>query len=163
MASKKTRILKKEWPNFIKEFNRQNQFRRATIFLGDDVLIGSPGLPLTGLAYDPEERKVEIYLGGTNPESLAFLAHTVNVPRAIYIIEDSDAPNPVVGLQIQGPPKTQMTYVTFQESEPGEVRSQWIANVAYALYERRGKVPGDDQRDWYEAEQLINEVANKFV
>ncbi len=163
MASKKKRILKKEWADFLRDFNRRNQFRRTNITLGEDLLIGNPGMPLAGLLYQPGAKRVEVYLGGAGPEDLAFMAHAVNAPRAIYVIEDSEAPNPVVGLQIQGPPKTRMTYVTFQDSDPEEVRCQWTANVAYSLFEKRGKEPGDDQRDWYEAEQLIRSTMERFV
>ena len=105
---KKMRILKNEWPSFVKEFNRQNQFRRATLTLGEDVVVGEPGLPMVGLAYDTEERKVDIYLGGMDTENLAHLSHGVEVPRALYLITDEEASNPVMGVQIQGPPGTSM-------------------------------------------------------
>ncbi len=163
MASKKTRILKKEWPDFVKDFSRQNQFRRVTLLLGDDVLVGSPGLPLAGVTYDPEDRKLEVYLGISDSGDPVRAFHSVEVPRAIYLIKDDDAPNPVVGLQIQGAPKTRMSFVYLQDSDPDEARFQWIANVAFSIYEARGKTPGDDQADWFQAEALVNEVASRFV
>ncbi len=163
MASKKTRILKKEWPDFIKEFNRQNQFRRVTVSLGDEVLVGNPGLPLVGITYDPDARMLEVSLGVSDPEDPVRTFHSVEVPRAIYLIKDDEAANPVAGLQIQGAPKTSMTYVYFQDSQPEDARLQWIANMAFSLFERRGKTPGDDQADWYQAEKLVGEAANRFI
>jgi hypothetical protein len=161
---KKMRILKNEWPSFVKEFNRQNQFRRATLTLGEDVVVGEPGLPLIGLAYDTEKRKVDIYLGGMDTENLAHLSHSVEVPRALYLITDEEASNPVMGVQIQGPPGTSMTYVMFGDEMPEIVKYQWIANVAYNLFEMRGgKVYGEDQKDWYDAERLIKETVIPFV
>ncbi|PXF59132.1 MAG: hypothetical protein C4B58_04245 [Deltaproteobacteria bacterium] len=161
---KKMRILKNEWPSFVKNFNRQNQFRRASLTLGEDVVVGEPGLPLVGLAYDPEERRVDIYLGGTDTENLAHLSHGVEVPRALYLITDEEASNPVVGVQIQGPPGTSMAYVMFEDEMLENVRCHWIANVAYTLFEiRGGKVHGHDQKDWYEAERLIKETIIPFL
>lgn len=163
MASKKTRILKKEWPDFIREFNRQNQFRRATVLLGDEVLVGSPGLPLAGLTYDPEGRRMEVCLGVSNPQDPVRVFHSVEVPRAVYLLQDDDAPNPVVGLQIQGAPKSRMSFIYLQDVNPDGARLQWIANVAFSIYEAKGKTQGDDQADWYQAEALVNEVASRFV
>ncbi|RKX58160.1 MAG: hypothetical protein DRP37_08425 [Thermodesulfobacteriota bacterium] len=161
---KKMRILKNEWPSFVKNFNRQNQFRRASLTLGENVVVGEPGLPLVGLAYDPEKRRVDIYLGGTDTENLAHLSHGVEVPRALYLITDEEASNPVVGMQIQGPPGTSMAYVMFEDEMPENVRCHWIANVAYTLFEiRGGKVHGHDQKDWYEAERLIKETIVPFL
>lgn len=161
---KKMRILKNEWPSFVKDFNRQNQFRRATLTLGEDMVVGGPGLPLVGLAYDPEKRRVDIYFGGMDTENLAHLSHSVEVPRALYLIRDEEASNPVTGVQVQGPPGTDMAYVMFEDEMPEDVRCQWIANVAYSLFEMRGeKVHGEDQKDWYEAERLIDEIIIPFV
>ena len=161
---KKMRILKNEWPSFVKDFNRQNQFRRVTLTLGEDIVVGEPGLPLVGLAYDQEGRKVDIYLGGMDTENLAHLSHGVEVPRALYLITDEEASNPVMGVQIQGPPGTSMAYVMFENEMPENVRCQWIANVAYSLFEMRGgKVHGEDQKDWYDAERLIKETIITFV
>ena len=161
---KKMRILKNEWPSFVKDFNRQNQFRRATLSLGEDVVVGEPGMPLVGLAYDPEERRVDIYLGGTDTENLAHLSHGVEVPRALYLITDEEASNPVVGVQVQGPPRTSMAYVMLEDEMPEKVKYQWIANVGYSLFQiRGGKVYGEDQKDWYEAERLIDKTTIPFV
>ena len=161
---KKMRILKNEWPSFVKDFNRQNQFRRATLTLGEDVIVGEPGMPLVGLAYDPEERRVDIYLGGTDTENLAHLSRGIEVPRALYLITDEEASNPVMGVQVQGSPGTGMVYVMFGDEMPEKAKYQWIANVAYSLYEMKGgKGHGDDQKDWYEAERLINETIIPFV
>jgi hypothetical protein len=164
MAMKKMRILKNEWPSFVKDFNRQNQLRRATLTLGEDMVVGEPGLPLVGLVYDPEEQRVDIYLGGMDTKNLAHLSHSVEVPRAFYLIRDEEAFTPVKGVQVQGPPGTSMAYVMFKDEMPEDAKYQWIANVAYNLFEMRGEeIHGEDQKDWYEAERLIDETIKPFV
>ena len=165
MAAKKMRILKNEWPSFVRDFNRQNQFRRATLTLGEEAAVGEPGMPLVGLTYDPEERRVGIYLGGMDTDNLAHLVHDVKVPRALYLIRDEEASNPVRGVQIQGAPGTDMAYLMFKDEMPEETKYQWIANVAYGLFEMRGGegAYGEDQKDWYEAERIITETVTPFV
>jgi len=161
MAVKKTRILKYEWPTFVKDFNRQNQFRKATLTLGERPVIAEPGLPLIGLCYNEDKRRVEIYLGGMNPESPAHLAHKVEVPRALYLIKDTEASNPVRGVQIKGAPGKDMVYVIFLDEEPA--KCEWTAMLAYSLYEMRGTTHSEDQKDWFEAERLIEKTIAPFI
>ncbi len=161
MAVKKTRILKYEWPTFVKDFNRQNQFRKATLSLGKKSVIGEPGLPLVGLCYNEDRRRMEFYFGGMDPKNPAHLAHRVEVPRAIYLIRDTEACNPVRGVQIKGAPEEDMAYVIFLDEEPA--KCEWTAMLAYNLYKMRGTIHGEDQKDWYEAERLIEEVATPFI
>ncbi len=161
MAVKKTRILKYEWPTFVKDFNRQNQFRRATLTLGEKSVVGGHGLPLVGLSYNEDKRRVEIYLGGMSPENPAHMAHRVEVPRALYLIRDTEACNPVRGVQIQGAPGTDMAYVVFLDEE--SAKCEWTAKLAYSLYKMRGTAHGEDQRDWFEAEKIIEKIATPFI
>ena len=52
----------------------------------------------------------------------------------------------------------------FENEIPEKVKYQWIANVAYCLFEiRGGKVHGEDQKDWYDAERLIKETVVPFL
>jgi hypothetical protein len=37
------------------------------------------------------------------------------------------------------------------------VKSNEVAQVAYTLFERRGRVHGFDQQDWLEAERLVKQ------
>ena len=162
MPEKKTRILKKEWKQFLKDFNRMNQYRRVLVKIGEDFIVGDHGMPLLGLDYDDKSRRVEIFLGTTDPDNLVHLAHAVDVPRAIYLIRDEEAENPVVGLQIQGAPGTKLTKILFLDSSKEEAREKWVAAVAHTLYERRGMEPGADQADWYKAEEVIEAVCKNY-
>jgi len=163
MAIKKKRILKKEWPTFIKDFNLQNQFRRAYLLAGKEPIVKEPGLPLIGLAYEPKARKIEIYFGKDNPHEVMHLAHIVEVPRGLYLIRDDEASNPVVGLQIQSAPTTPMTYLYFAKDNPYEVRAEWTSGLAYALFLERGQEHGADQDDWYKAEKLIEDALKQLL
>ena len=162
MAQKKMRILKSEWGSFLKDFNRMNQYRWAAVSLGDDFIVGEPGMPLLGIDYDERARRVEIFLGTADPDNLTHLAHAVDVPRAIYLIRDDEASNPVIGLQIQGAPGTKMTRILFLEASPEVSRESWVAAVAHNLYLRRGMEPGADQADWFTAEEIIENICSNY-
>lgn len=43
------------------------------------------------------------------------------------------------------------------QPQPVSVSIEEIERVAYELYERRGRVDGYDQQDWFEAEQLLRQ------
>jgi hypothetical protein len=165
MAPKKTRINKNEWPSFIRDFNRQNQFRLATMSLGDKMMIGEPGAVLIGIAYEPKANKIEVYFGGHDKENPSRLAHTINGPRAIYLVRDyeASASNPVAGINIQGAPGSQTAYIAFLEISPEEAKQRWTSSLAYNIYEGRGMACGFDQEDWYEAELIIDKVSRPFL
>ncbi len=162
MAEKKIRILKRDWANFLKDFNRMNQFRTAVVSIGDDYIVGAPGMPLLGLDYDEKTRRVEIFLGTQDPDNLTHLAHAVDVPRALYLIRDDEAPNPVIGIQIQGAPGTKMTRIYFLEDSAEKARQDWVATIAHTIYERRGMEPGSDQADWFLAEEIIESTCSQY-
>ncbi len=163
MAEKKLRILKQQWPAFVKDFNRQNQSRRAVLAVGDREIVGGEGLPLVGLSYEPEERKIEVFFGSNDPDEIYHIAHTVKVPRALYLIRDDESPNPVIGIQIQGAPGAGMAVIRFLDENPEEGMTMWIASVAHTIYERRGCQPGADQQDWFEAEKAIRQAITDFL
>lgn len=43
------------------------------------------------------------------------------------------------------------------KKQAAAVDLQEVARVAYALYEKRGRLDGYDKRDWFEAERLVVE------
>jgi len=163
MALRKMRMLKRDWAGFVRDFNRQNQFRRATLLIGDSVLAGEPGMPFAGLSYDPDARNIGIYLGGISADSVAHMVHMVTVPRALYLLQDKDALNPVLGVQIVGGPGTEIVSVLFLDEKTEQTRKDWIDSVAYSLFEKRGMAHGRDRQDWFEAEHLVDEALKTFI
>ena len=43
------------------------------------------------------------------------------------------------------------------ESSSRPVSSEDIARMAYELFERRGRIHGHDQQDWFTAEQMVRQ------
>ena len=159
---RKRRILKREWVPFAKEFTASHRLRRATVRLGDDPLLREPGLPFVALTYDPQGGRAAILLGTSDPKALVWEAAAVERPRAIYIVEEEGALVGVRGLQIQQAPGRPMVRLLFDDEPQELVRGQWTADVAYGLYLQRGGGHGEDQRDWFEAEALIEGLLQGF-
>ncbi len=40
---------------------------------------------------------------------------------------------------------------------PPLMNQEEVARVAYELFEKRGKTHGNDQRDWFEAQQIVQQ------
>ncbi len=43
------------------------------------------------------------------------------------------------------------------EAASASLNDEEVARVAYGLFERRGRVDGNDQQDWFEAERVVRE------
>ncbi len=161
MGVKKERILKRDWEDFIKEFNKNNQLKSAVIVLKDKAIEGEWGRPFLGITYDSESRKVQVFFGGPEPDSAVHLVHEIDVPRAFWKIIDENGH--IVGIQIQPKPGNPMAYITFESDDREESRARWIQELAYAIYLQRGMEHGDDQADWYAAESIVDEATAKFL
>lgn len=162
MAVKKFRIVKGEWSTFLKDFNRQNQCRRFDLIEGDSSPNAS-GAVFLGVVYEPRANKIEIYAGESDPARAGRIVHAVDAPRAVYLIRDDELPNPVIGLNIQGPPGTPMVSLQFHATDAGDVKTQWTTSIAHALYIERGMVEGNDLGDWFEAERIIQNTLENFL
>jgi len=163
MAGKKRRILKKEWESFCNSFTADHILRRASAYIGDDVIIGNPGLPFLALSYDKEGEEVNILFGDNPPDQMQRLVASIKRPRAIYLIEEAEALNSVRGVQIQQAPGKGMVRIIFDNQPPEMVRGQWTADVAYSIYLARGCCHGEDQADWFQAERLIAAAVEKAL
>jgi hypothetical protein len=162
MAVKKFRIVKVEWSTFLKDFNRQNQCRRFTLSEGNNTPNASDAIFL-GIVYEPRANRIEIYAGDANPAEPGRLVHAVESPRAVYLIRDDESPDPLVGLNIQGPPGTPVVSLQFTETSIQETKTQWTTELAHAIYLTRNIEDGDALKDWFEAERIIKKTLEGFI
>jgi hypothetical protein len=154
MGFKKTRILKKEWSDFIAKFNAENRYRFCDIFSGDEKLIGN--IPFAGMIYDEQERTISVITGTNNPERPCMRTETVEVPRGIFTIPHEDTGH-LAGIQIQRKPGIPMLKVLLH----GDVdagRHEWIKQIAHTIYERRNEADGSAESDWIQAEKVVEDV-----
>jgi len=156
---KKERILKKDWPEFLKTFNAQHQFRPVRVLVDEQELCHD--LPFMGLVYEPKTKEVEVFVGGVDVEHPNHLVHTLASPRAVYVLRENgevkgievhSAKEPKVVVEFLGPPE-----------EAQRVKRELIEKIAYELYLRRGQEPGKALDDWLEAESIVERFAKLYV
>ncbi len=161
MAIKKFRIVKGEWSTFLKDFNRQNQCRRFDLMEGDNS--NASNAVFLGIVYEPHANKIEIYAGESTPSEPGRLVHAVESPRAVYLVRDDELPDPLVGLNIQGPSGSPMVSLQFHTVSAQEVMTHWTTGMAHSIYLMRDAQEGDALQDWFEAERIIKNTLERFI
>ncbi len=156
---KKERILKKDWPEFLKKFNAEQQFRPVCVLVGGHEVCRE--MPFLGLVYEPKKKDVEVIVGGVDAEKTAHLIHTQPSPRAIYVLKENGT---VRGIEVQSA-KDDKVVIEFigPPEEAARMKKELIQKIAYLLYERRGKAPGKALDDWLEAERIVEKAAQMYV
>ncbi len=156
---KKERILKKDWPEFLKNFNAEHQFRPIIVKVGEDEIC--EGLPFMGLVYEEKKKDVEVFAGGVDTEHPAHLIHTLISPRAIYVLREDGE---IRGIEVQSAkaPKVVVEFLGPPE-EAQRVKKELIEKIAYEFYLRRGQEPGKALDDWLKAEELIEKIAHMYI
>ncbi len=156
---KKERILKKDWPTFLKNFNAEHQFRPVRISVGGQEICHD--LPFMGLVYEAKKKDVEVFVGGVDVERPSHLIHTLVSPRAIYVLREN---GDVKGIEVQSAKDPNVTVEFIGPPEEAQrLKKELIEKIAYEFYLRRGKEPGKALEDWLEAERLVDKVAKLYV
>lgn len=156
---KKERILKKDWPEFLKKFNGEQQFRPVCVLVGGHEVCRE--MPFLGLAYEPKKKSVEVFVGGVDAEHTSHLIHTLRSPRAIYILRENGN---VKGIEVQSAKEDNLVVEFIGSPEEAKrAKKELIEKIAYQLYEKRGKEPGKALDDWLEAERLVELAAKMYV
>lgn len=160
MAVKKNRVLKKDWDTFIADFNEGKRFGLVNVFEGEFEVRSS--VPLVGILYDEDLRKMIVFAGTEDPDSVCDPVCDMDVPRGVYSMTDSEN-DQICGLQIQGKPGTSMIRVECCDEDSDAGRHDWIKSVAQALYERRGEEEGAPEEDWLQAEKIVEDgIKDRF-
>ncbi len=156
---KKERILKKDWPAFLKSFNTQYQFRPVRVWV-DKEEVGS-GLPFMGFVYQEKKKAVDLYVGKVDVESPVELVYTLGSPRALYVWREGDK---VLGVEFHSAkgPKLAVEFLGLAEAAE-EAKRGLIEKIAYELYLQRGGEHGRDLDDWLAAENLVETAAKLYV
>ncbi len=153
MASKKIRVVKSEWPGFVKEFCNQNQFRPIAVAQGDEKI--AKGAIFVGVIYDSDKSRVEVLAVGDDPARPVVSVCAVEGARGMYIMRTEDVGGDIEGLQLQGKPGVSNITVLFEGGPVAEAKHAWISSVAKRCYEARGCEPGQDMDDWLSAEKAV--------
>lgn len=94
-----TRLARDGAADRVREVSARNSGRRAMVEI-DDPGIGAQALALdyvlTGLAYDPRDQRLQIFLGGPDANGRRHVTHTITDPGTMDILPGSDGRDQVV-------------------------------------------------------------------
>ena len=156
---KKERILKKDWPEFLKKFNAEHQFRPVCVLVGGHEVCRD--MPFLGLVYEAKKKDVEVIVGGVNVEHTEHLVHTLRSPRAIYVLRENGE---VKGIEVQSAKEDNLVVEFIGPPEEAQrMKKELIEKIAYELYLRRGKEPGKALDDWLEAERIVEKASKMYI
>ncbi len=153
----KKEIKRSTWSRFCKQFSAQNQYRTATVTVerGKTTFMDERDMPFLGVRITKSGRYidgVELHVARTQPEEIGEPLVSVKSPKEIILKQDSDGnPNEIM---IKADDGTKVT-VTLARTDPNEMQRRVIETIAYSLAERRGFTPGNEQNDWFTAEETI--------
>lgn len=154
-------IKRNAWSRFCKKFNQDHQHRSINISLeknGRNSVIKSR--PFIGLAISKKGRAIsglELCTISTNPEKLCEPLAVIKDPESIKLIKDDNGFD--ARLVIESKDGTRARVELNGESN----READIRQVAYSLFERRGRTDGNDRQDWIEAERRLAALEQEFT
>lgn len=152
------RIKKSEWEDFIRGFSARNQFRLA-VLSGSAVpkdLRETPLLYLLGVRHTTSAgEKMELYVTKAHDPHVGFLAASLSSPQTVTVTQDSKGQDAKFTVTSTGAEKMTMS---LEGGLSDEMRMGVTAKIAYALFERNGRVHGRDFEHWGEAERVIRDL-----
>ncbi|HUV29522.1 MAG TPA: DUF2934 domain-containing protein [Acidobacteriota bacterium] len=161
-----TEIRRNNWARFCRKFNAGNQYRQATVNLGQkskgEVEINRDA-PLMGIAIGRKGRlidSIDVFTGRYDPENVTQPAVSVREPVKVMLETTPDGTDN--RLSVESKDGTRASIILSGESSPQRYRN-FVEKVAYTLSERRGFVPGNDVDDWCEAENRVREAQLQFT
>jgi hypothetical protein len=158
-------IRRNDWSRFCKKFNADNQYRPTKI----SVKRRSQGAtdmemsPFMGIALSKKGRFIDgvrFYTGRWNPENIAEPIMTITDPASMKIEKDKTGRD--VRLRIRGKDGTEAMLELMGDKNDDQMRG-FVEKIAYAMYERRGYMPGNDWDDWFEAEHKVHEAETQLI
>lgn len=158
-------IKRNQWSRFFKKFNASNQYRELNISIRDNkadknVLLG--GSPFMGLALEKKGRLidgVQFVAARADYERVTQPILSIKQPDRIYIEKSADGGERRI--TVKSKDGTEASAELGNQIPDRE--QDLIRQIAYSIYEKRGRYHGNDADDWLKAEQKVQEVKESFV
>ncbi len=154
-------IKRNTWSRFCREFSQDNQHRSININLaknGKNSVIENR--PFIGLALTKKGRLIDglqLCTLSSNPEQVYEPSVVIKDPASIKLLQDDHGFS--ARLEIKAKDGTTARLELSGENN----READIRQVAYNLFERRGKTDGLDHEDWLEAEKRLAATEQEFT
>ena len=160
----KKEIKRNTWAKFCRKFSADNMFRDINISFNDrtnnDVEL-SGEYPLMGLTLEKKGRLIDgimLHTGQATPEKLTQPVFSIKEPDKVVVEKTKDGTD----LRLQVQTKTGGV-ATIELNGAGNRYQDFVREVAYSMYERRGYSHGNDMNDWLEAEKKVREAGQMFA
>lgn len=161
----KKEIKRATWSRFCKQFSAQNQYRAATVTVerGKTTFMDERDTPFMGVRITRKGRYidgVDLHVARTRPEEIGEPLVSVKSPKSITLKQDGEG-NPTE-MTIKADDGTVVS-VALTQTDPNETQRRVIETIAYTLAERRGFTPGNEQEDWFTAEETVRNTEKMLV
>ena len=152
------------WSRFCKRFSTVNRYRQTTLEING---VADPATfsvePFLGIALTKNGRRidgVQFFAGNPEPEKVIEPVLTIKDPSQILLEKDDGGRD--LKLRIRASDGSEA--VLQVNGEPENARAKFLTeNMAYRLFERRGRQFGNDWDDWFAAEQKVREAAEALA
>ncbi len=154
-------IKRNTWSRFCKKFSHDHQHRSINISLaknGKKSVISSR--PFIGLALTKKGRLIdglELCTLSNNPEQIYEPSVVIKDPASIRLLQDDHGFDAHLEIEAKDGTKARL------ELSGENNREADIRQVAYNLFEKRGKNDGLDHEDWLEAEKRLAATEQEFT
>lgn len=156
-------ITRKTWSSFCRKFNSTNRYRSALLAYtpakGSSKTLETD---LLGINLTKKGRVIDglsVFAIRHEPESLD--QPKLNITGLEKLFVESDADGRDRQLSVVGEDGSSLEINFIGEPLP-DGHDLLVEKVAYSLSEHRGFGPGNEQDDWYRAEQVIDQILEEL-
>ncbi len=161
-----TEIRRNSWSRFCRTFSENNQYRHTSVVLAESSRKRVPVaecIPFVGLALEKKGRFIDgfkLYAFSRDQETHAEPIVTIKQPSQVLLERDRQGRD--TRLHIKAKDGTEAV-VELLGRRDDENSSHFAQEIAYALFEQRGYDHGRHLDDWYEAEQRLTRLRERFT
>lgn len=157
-------IKRNNWSRFCKRFSSSNQYRQTTMFLSDSRVKKSLSIdPFMGMTLTKKGRLIDgirLYAGGLDPETVLEPVLTLKDPEKIFVEKSDDGQDRRLNITCKDGTEVK---IDIANSDEDTGYATLTRNIAYGMFERRGRQVGNDMGDWFAAEERVREAASHLA
>jgi hypothetical protein len=161
-----TEIKRNTWSRFCRKFSENNQYRETSVVVSGNRKKRIPVaecIPFVGLALEKKGRLIDgigLYGFSRDGESHAEPIITVKQPSQVILEKNREGQDSRLHIVARDGTEAMVELLGRRDDQD---REHFAREIAYALFERRGYDHGRHLDDWYEAQQRLAELRERFT
>jgi hypothetical protein len=159
-------IKRNNWSRFVRKFTSDNKYRQISIHAIDKKANNSLSMDDTaffGLELEKKGRIIDgfrLYTNQYDPYNIPRPVISLKQPEKVTLEKDDRGLDNCLMVKTKEGIEAKISLV----GEPAPWRQhELVEKIAYSIYERRGRMDGNDWGDWLAAETLIRQAEEKFA